>query len=179
MAARSRGVGAERSLGPAQGALTCPAPHGEVLGAVRCWVRCTGRRRNPPCAEPHRVLAWPIPAAGFWVTHCGWGCAGVSPRGAGSFRGTSWGRKALSPVYALREFDLPALKASHFPWGMRMLSWVGSSHRCPSLCHPPREGADPNEGLYGGTSSPRAGPLGTGRVRHARQHKELIVPRWK
>lgn len=65
----------------------------------------------------------------------------------------SWGRKALSPGYALGEFNLLALKASHFPQGMRMLSWVDSSHCCPSLCHPPGEGADPDEGLYGGASS--------------------------
>ena len=100
-------------------------------------------RNKPPCAETRRVPAWPIPEAGFWVGCWGGGCRGVSPRGAGRFRGTSWGRKALSPSYGLREFGLLALKASNLPWGMRMLSWVGLSHRCPSLCHPPREEADP------------------------------------
>lgn len=102
-------------------------------------MRCTGRHRNPPCAEIPHVPAWPIPEAGFWVGPWGWGHAGVSPREAGWFCGTFWGPKALSPGYALGKFDLLAVKASHFPWGMRTLSWVGSSHCCPSLCHPPEK----------------------------------------
>lgn len=82
---------------------------------------------------------------------------------------TSWGIKALSQGCALGKFNLLALKTSHFPLVMRMLSWVGSPASFPE-----KEPRLEQQHILLHTSS-----FHTGTDQQTGQHKDFIVPRWK
>lgn len=111
--------------GTCSGALTFPAP------AVRCWVHCTGRHSNSSTCK------FPVVHPRCWTLGLPLqlGMSRAFPQGSRKVLGTSWGIKALSQGSALGKFNLLALRASHFPLVMRMLSWVGSPAAVP---HPPR-----------------------------------------
>lgn len=108
--------------GTCSGTLTFPALRREVLGPLH-WEAQKFPHVQTPCVTLPLGLGM---------------CRAFLQRGR-KVLGTSWGLKALSQGCALGKFDLLALRASHFPLGMRMLSWVGSPASVP---HPPREGLE-------------------------------------
>lgn len=112
-------------LGDCSGALTFPAPSHEMLGPQQF------PHMQIPCVTHPRGWTLGLPL--------GLGMCRAFPQGSRKVLGTSWGIKALSQGCALGKFYLLALRASHFPLVMRMLSWVGCSAAVP---HPPREGVE-------------------------------------
>lgn len=143
-------------LGGCSGALTLPAPCPEVLGPLH-WEAQQCPHVQIPCVTHPRG----------WIL--GWGMCRAFLQGSRKGLDTSWGIKALSQGCALGKFNLLALKTSHFPLVMRMLSWVGSPASFPE-----KEPRLEQQHILLHTSS-----FHTGTDQHTGQHKDFIVPRWK